>query len=155
MSKASYVYILSGQKLIKNAKWSILARFWKPEACGQTALPDRSLSIRQKLVENAKIEKLKCDNWVIFRQCAQYWKIPQNVNVWLFLPFWRKNSNVFGQSRETKKKDSNETFYLIFKHCEFIHACRQPDLLNEILDDPLLRDLRWNWRIMTTSSNNV
>ena len=29
-SEASYVYIWSGQKL----KWSILASFWKPEACG-------------------------------------------------------------------------------------------------------------------------
>ena len=34
-SEASYVYILSGQKLIKNAKnGPILASFWKPEACG-------------------------------------------------------------------------------------------------------------------------
>ena len=30
--------------------------------CGQTVLPDKSLLIRQKLVENAKIEKFKCDN---------------------------------------------------------------------------------------------
>ena len=56
-SGASYVYILSGQKFIKNAKiYSILASFWKPEACGQTVLPDRSLLIGQKLVENAKIQ---------------------------------------------------------------------------------------------------
>ena len=38
-----------------------LGEFLKPEACGQTVLPDRSVSIRQKLVENAKIQKLKCD----------------------------------------------------------------------------------------------
>ena len=56
-SEASYVYILNGQKLIKNAKkWSILASFWKPEAYGQTVLPDRSVLIGQKLVENAKIQ---------------------------------------------------------------------------------------------------
>ena len=42
-------------------KWSILASFWKPEASGQTVLPDRSVLIGQKLVENAKIEKFKCD----------------------------------------------------------------------------------------------
>ena len=66
-SEASYVYILSGQKLIKNAKkWSILASFWKPEACGQTVLPDRSVLVGQKLVENAKIKKFKCDTWTIF-----------------------------------------------------------------------------------------
>ena len=61
-SEASYVYILSGQKLIKNAKkLSILASFWKLEACGQTVLPDRSFLIGQKLVENAEIKKFKCD----------------------------------------------------------------------------------------------
>ena len=55
-SEASYVYILSGQKFIKNAKkWSILTSFWKPLSDGQTVLPDRSLLIGQKSVENAKI----------------------------------------------------------------------------------------------------
>ena len=61
-SEASYVYILSGQKFIKNAKkgpfWRV---FEKPEACGQTVLPDRSVIIGQKLAENAKIKKFKCD----------------------------------------------------------------------------------------------
>ena len=41
-------------------KWSILASFWKPETCGQTVLPDRSVIIGQKLVENAKIKKFNC-----------------------------------------------------------------------------------------------
>ena len=30
--------------------------FWKPEAYGQTVLPDRSILIGQKLMENAKIQ---------------------------------------------------------------------------------------------------
>ena len=47
-SEASYVYIFSGQKLIKNC-----GEFLKPEAKGQTVLPDRSVLIGQKLVENA------------------------------------------------------------------------------------------------------
>ena len=38
-----------------------LTSYWKPQACGQTALPDKSIVIGQKLVENAKIENLKCD----------------------------------------------------------------------------------------------
>ena len=38
-----------------------LAGFWNPEACGQTVLPDRSLIIGQKLMENAIIEKFKWD----------------------------------------------------------------------------------------------
>ena len=40
---------------------SILASFWKLEACGQTELPDRSVLKGQKLVENAKSQKFKCD----------------------------------------------------------------------------------------------
>ena len=39
----------------KCQKLPILASFWKPEACGQTVLPDRSVLIGQKLVENAEI----------------------------------------------------------------------------------------------------
>ena len=35
--------------------WSILVSFGKPEACGQTALPDRSLLKGQILTETAKI----------------------------------------------------------------------------------------------------
>ena len=33
---------------------SSLTRFWKPEVGDQTVLPDRSLSIGQKFVKNAK-----------------------------------------------------------------------------------------------------
>ena len=35
--------------------------FKKPEAYGQTVLPDRPILIEQKLAENAKIQKFKCD----------------------------------------------------------------------------------------------
>ena len=38
---------------------SILASFWKPETCGQTVLPDMSVLIIQKLVENAEIKKIE------------------------------------------------------------------------------------------------
>ena len=36
-----------------------LASFWKPEAGGQTVLPDRPFLIGQKLGGNAKTEKLQ------------------------------------------------------------------------------------------------
>ena len=52
-SEASYVYILMEQKLIQNGN--------NGPFCGQTVLPDRSVLIGQKLVENAKIKKIKCD----------------------------------------------------------------------------------------------
>ena len=51
-------------------KMSILTSFWKPEACGQTVLPDRSILRGQKLVENAKIKKSNATFWVIFKQCV-------------------------------------------------------------------------------------
>ena len=50
-SKASYIYILIGS--LKGQKWSILVNFWKSESFGQTVLPDRSILIGQKMVENA------------------------------------------------------------------------------------------------------
>ena len=39
--------------------WRVLE---KPEACGQTVLPDRSVLLGQKLVVNARNQKFKCDN---------------------------------------------------------------------------------------------
>ena len=64
--------------------------FLKTEACGQTVLPDRSLLIGQKLVENAKITKHK------FNILSDF---------------------------QTLCKKSNETFLLIFKHCE--KSCKE------------------------------
>ena len=76
-SEASYVYNLSGQKLIKIAKngpfWRV---FSKPEACGQTVLPDRLVLIGQKLVEYAKIQKFKCDILSDFQTMCNVQRIP-------------------------------------------------------------------------------
>ena len=55
-------------KLIKNAKNGQFSKFLKPEACGQTQLPERSTSIRQKLAENAKIEIFNRDAKSDFNQ---------------------------------------------------------------------------------------
>ena len=46
--------VLKGQKLVENAKHATYRVFRKPQACGQTVLPDMSVLIGQKLVENAK-----------------------------------------------------------------------------------------------------
>ena len=43
-----------------------MASFWKPEACGQTVLPDRSILTGQKLVKMSKLEQETF--WVIFKQ---------------------------------------------------------------------------------------
>ena len=44
-----------------------MASFWKPEAFGQLVLPDKSILIGQKLVENAKVQKFKFDILVDFQ----------------------------------------------------------------------------------------
>ena len=47
-----------------------LASFWKPEALVQTVLPDMSILVEQKLVENAKIE-MQHFMWILNTvQCA-------------------------------------------------------------------------------------
>ena len=48
-----------------------MASFWKPEACGQTVLPDRSVLIRQKLVEMPKFKNSNATFWVIFKHCVE------------------------------------------------------------------------------------
>ena len=61
-SEASYVYILSGQKFIKNVKNCQFWRFLeKPKDCCQTVLPDMSLLTGKKIGGNANIEKSKYD----------------------------------------------------------------------------------------------
>ena len=47
----------------KCQKCSILASFWKYEACGQTVLLDRSILKGQKLMKSAKSENIKCIFW--------------------------------------------------------------------------------------------
>ena len=55
-SEASYVYILSGQKSPKNNRFGEFLKTWSLRLNSV-----RSLLIGQKLMENAKVVKLKCD----------------------------------------------------------------------------------------------
>ena len=52
-----------------------MANFWKPEACSQTVLPDRSVLIDQKLVENDKMQKFKCDILADFQTLWYGWMV--------------------------------------------------------------------------------
>ena len=73
--------ILSGQKFTKNAKngpfWRV---FLKPEACGQTVLPDRSILIGQKLAENAKIKNFKWDILIYFQTLCPFLVSDETAN---------------------------------------------------------------------------
>ena len=44
---------------MKMPKMFIFGEFVELEACGQTVLPDKPISIGQKWVENAKIKKIQ------------------------------------------------------------------------------------------------
>ena len=69
-SEASYVHILSKRKFIKNTKnCPFLASFWKPEVCGQTVLPDRSVLIGKNWRKMPKFKNSNATFWGIFNQC--------------------------------------------------------------------------------------
>ena len=68
---------------------SILASFWKPEGYGQIVLPDRSILIEQKLVENARLRNSNGTFWVEKRSL----KVPKIVNFDEFFKTWRLQSN--------------------------------------------------------------
>ena len=63
---------------------SILASFWKSEACGQTVLPDRSVLIGQKLVENAKMPKIQMRHFEWFSNNVMLLENPQCYEMRLF-----------------------------------------------------------------------
>ena len=85
-SEASYLYILSGQKLIKMPKMINFASFLKLKAGSQTVLPDT----------------------LILKKYKNWWKMP-------------------------KLKTFNETFYVIFKHCEHQKSAKTSYIVGRIV----------------------
>ena len=61
-----------------------MASFWKPEACGQTVLPDRSVLIGQKI--GGKCQNSNVTFWVIFKQCAGVGTNSSMADFWPFIP---------------------------------------------------------------------
>ena len=63
-------------KVLTNTFWFITVfenhRKSRIQNFGQTVLPDRSLLIEQKLMENTKIENFKWDILVIFNRCVDF-----------------------------------------------------------------------------------
>ena len=60
-SEASYVYILSGQKIIKNAKMVQIGEFLRTWSLRSNSVTRQVILMGQKLVNNAKIQIFKCD----------------------------------------------------------------------------------------------
>ena len=70
VSEASYVCILSRQKLFKNPKNCVnLASFWKPEVYSQTVIPDRSISIGKNWWKMPKLNNENATLMMIFKHC--------------------------------------------------------------------------------------
>ena len=51
---------------------SILASFWKPEACGQTVLPDTSVLMGQKWWKMSKFKNSNATIWVILNNVQTF-----------------------------------------------------------------------------------
>ena len=66
-SEASYIYNLSRQKFLNNAKNAPFWRVFENFKLGVKVLPDMSLLIGQKMMENAKIEISKWDIFADFQ----------------------------------------------------------------------------------------
>ena len=78
-SEASYVYILSRQKLIKNAKnGQFLARFFKTWSLLSNSAT-RHVNFGQKLLENAK--KLEKSKWDILSDFQTLWKVAFSISI--------------------------------------------------------------------------
>ena len=72
-----------------------MASFWKPDACGQTVLPDRSVFIRQELVENDKIQKFKCDILSNFQTMCVLHEDSNDTLQWIALHDFKANKVSF------------------------------------------------------------
>ena len=117
------LFMLSACTVFENHRKSLLQHcerselrlhysFWKPEACGQTVLSDRSVLIGQKLVENAKMPKFICDILSNFQTMC---KSPDSLimKLWFLAPLdenaknaraWWKNWLLRGFKFEKQKK---------------------------------------------------
>ena len=79
--------VLPDRSSLIEQKLVILASFLN-EAYGQTVLPDRSILIRQKILKSAKIEKFK---WDILSNCSR-------ALIWCWALNWQ--STVFFKARK-------------------------------------------------------
>ena len=82
-----------------------LVSLWKPEVCGQTVLPDRSILIEQKLVENVKIKRFK---WDIFGNFQTMWfSQGQNLDI-----YWIKTfvDDLFSWDKQVKDRKNGNFF---------------------------------------------
>ena len=95
-------------------KWSILASFWKLKACDQTVLPDRSILIGQKLVENTIVEEVK---WNILSNFQTMWiRLGDDDDTHLLLK-WNAKMNVVCILWELRDEFLQHSCHPIFMMC--------------------------------------
>ena len=81
--KSTY-YAFTLQQILIRVDIDTFGEFFKTWSFGQIVLPDRSLLIRQKLVENAKIEKknMKCDIFSNFIKIVTVYRVDEQDFRW-------------------------------------------------------------------------
>ena len=80
-------------------QFATVASFWRPEACGQTVLPDRSILIGQKMMRNAKIENFKCNILSNFQTIWATWDHVDSIHI----HFFQCNNGSLIRGRTNKK----------------------------------------------------
>ena len=86
-SEASYIYILSGQTLIKMPKIGQFGEFLKNWSLQSNSVTRQVNFDRTKISENANVKKLKCDIFDNFKQCEH--GVIRCLN-----PIWQKILNL-------------------------------------------------------------
>ena len=97
----------------KRPKLSILAR-WKPETCGQTVLPEGSISIGQKMANIFSDQSELPDKNQPWWKCQKNEIIKNETNSFIR----QVNFNLPKLVENVKMENWNATFWVIFKQCE-------------------------------------
>ena len=98
-------------------KWSNLTSFWLTEATFQTVLPDKPLLIGQKLIENAKIEKFRCDILGDFQTLCERKSYDNGEKRSQCCYYLQK------KSQNPQKSQEKEAWRQLFFSVHFVFAC--------------------------------
>ena len=104
--RATFTFCLDKKFIKKCQKWSILASFWKPEACGQAVIPDRLVLIGQKWWKMPKFKREDFQTTVSllvsgqplfgFSLCLHYSFLPSKASSIQIriMRFWLQDDNI-------------------------------------------------------------
>ena len=114
-SDASYVYNLSGQKLIKNAKNSQFGEFLKILSLRSNSVTRQATLIGQTLGENTKIEKFKWDILGDFQTLCRLSYLYHDITIGVYQILWSllKSNLNSKHDWDVKTPDNSDARYAI------------------------------------------